>query len=36
MQCLWGEEGCPQNGDGAPTGCEGGAEHPFIGRSVRD
>jgi hypothetical protein len=36
IQGLWGEEGCPQDGDGAPPGCDGGAEHPFTGRPARD
>jgi hypothetical protein len=31
-----GEEWCPQDGDGAPPGYDGGAEHPFTGRSARD
>jgi hypothetical protein len=36
IQGLWGEEGCPQNGYGTPPGCDGGAEHPPVGRSARD
>jgi hypothetical protein len=31
-----GEERCPQDGDGAPPGRDGGAEHPPAGCSVRD
>jgi hypothetical protein len=31
-----GEEGCPQDGDGAAPGHDGGAEHPPAGCSVRD
>jgi hypothetical protein len=31
---LWGEEGNLQDGDGAPPGCDGGAEHSSTGRSA--
>jgi hypothetical protein len=34
IQGLWGEEGCPQDGDGAPPRCGGGAEHPSAGCSA--
>jgi hypothetical protein len=30
------EEGCPQDGDGAPPGCDSGVEHPLVGFLVRD
>jgi hypothetical protein len=36
IQGLWGEEGYPLDGDSAPPGCDGGAEHSSIGRSARD
>jgi hypothetical protein len=36
IQGLWGKEGYPQDGDGAPPGRNGGAEHSSTGRSVRD
>jgi hypothetical protein len=36
VQGLWGEEGCPQNGDGTPPRCENGVEHLLAGCSVRD
>jgi hypothetical protein len=36
IQGLWGEEGCPQDGDGAPLGCDIGGDHPFTGRPARD
>jgi hypothetical protein len=36
IQGLRGEEGYPQDGDGTPPGCDGGAEHSSTGRSVRD
>jgi hypothetical protein len=36
IQGLWGEEGYPQDGNGTPPRCDGGAEHSSTGRSVRD
>jgi hypothetical protein len=34
IQGLWGEEGYPQDGDGTPPGCDGGAEHSSTSYSV--
>jgi hypothetical protein len=31
-----GKKGYPQDGDGTPPGCDGGAEHSSTGRSTRD
>jgi hypothetical protein len=36
IQGLWGEEGCPEDRDGTPPRCDGGAEHPFAGCSAQD
>jgi hypothetical protein len=36
IQGLRGEKGYPQDGNGTPLGCDGGAEHSSIGRSARD
>jgi hypothetical protein len=36
IQALWCEEGCSQDGDGAPPGCDGGAEHLFASRPAQD
>jgi hypothetical protein len=32
IQGLRGEKGYPQDGDGTPPGCDGGAEHSSTGR----
>jgi hypothetical protein len=36
VQGIWGEERCPQDGDGAPPGRDGGVEHPLTNCTVRD
>jgi hypothetical protein len=36
FKAYGGEEGYPQDGYGAPPGCDSGAEHSSTGRSVRD
>jgi hypothetical protein len=36
IQGIRGEKGYPEDEDGTPLGCDGGAEHSSTGRSVRD
>jgi hypothetical protein len=36
IQGLRGKKGYPQDGDGTPPGCDGGAEHSSADRSARD